>query len=125
MMKCKKNNVADFSGNCPRRPEEAETETLSLINCVPFAGTSNTVANVIFDVEEDDIPVVLAGSIENFSNDGINVIFARTSGNVTRTVLANSSISFVYDDATAVSVFGFGQAYTGSFKYQATYTIEV
>ena len=124
-MKCKNNHAADFSGNCPRRPEETETETLSLTNCVPFAGTSNTVANVIFDVEEDDIPVVLAGSIENFSDDGINVIFVRTSGNVTRTVLANSSISFVYDDVVAVEVFGFGQAYTGSFKYQATYTIEV
>ena len=124
-MKCKKNHCADFSHNCPTRPEEAETETLSLTNCVPFAGTSNRDANVIFDVEEEDIPVVLAGSIENFSNDGINVIFVRSSGNVTRTVLAHSSISFVYDDITAVEVFGFGQAYTGSFKYQATYTIEV
>jgi len=124
-MSCKKNHAADFSRNCPTRPSDTETETLSIINCVPFSGTSNTVPNVIFDVEEDDIPVVLAGSIENFSDDGINVIFARTSGNVTRTILANSALSFVYDDVTAVSVFGFGQEYSGSFKYQVTYTVDM
>jgi len=99
-------------------------ETLSLINCVPFAGTSNTVANTIFDVSES-IPVVLAGSIENFSNDGINVIFVTASGNVTRTILANSSLSFVYEDVLQVNIFGFGQAYTGAFEYQVTYTVDM
>ncbi|RLQ95558.1 hypothetical protein [Falsibacillus albus] len=108
---------------CPPRPKMDMFKTLTFSNCVPFAGSSNENANIIFDVESNDIPVVLAGSIENFSSDGINVIFERSSGNVTRTVLAHSSISFVYDDITRVSVFGFGQEYTGSFNFQATYTI--
>lgn len=95
------------------------------LHCVPFAGQSNTEANIIFDVEPNSLPVVFAATIENFSNDGINVIFERSSGNITRTILANSSLSFVYDDVTRVSVFGFGQVYSGSFKFQATYTFEI
>lgn len=110
---------------CPQRPSDTDTKTLTFSNCAAFAGTSNTVANIIFDVESDALPVVLAGTIENFSSDGINVIFERTSGNITRTILANSSLSFVYDDVTRVSLFGFGQAYTGNFNFQASYTIEV
>lgn len=111
---------------CPKRPERDRFQTLTFENCVPFAGRSNVDANIIFDVEPNSLPVVLAGTIENFSNDGINVIFERSTGNnVTRTILANSSVSFVYDNVTRVSVFGFGQAYTGSFKFQATYTVEV
>ena len=110
---------------CPSRPENDRSKTLTFENCVPFAGESNTAANIIFDVEPNSIPVVLAGTIENFSDDGINVIFERSSGNITRTILANSSLSFVYDDVTRISVFGFGQMYTGSFKFQATYTFEI
>ncbi|MGB3261302.1 hypothetical protein [Paenisporosarcina sp.] len=110
---------------CPSRPEADRLETKTFENCVPFAGRSNVDANIIFDVEPNSFPVVLAGTIENFSNDGINVIFERSSGNITRTILAHSSLSFVYDDVTRVSVFGFGQQYSGSFKFQATYTFEV
>ncbi|MGB2993342.1 MAG: hypothetical protein WBB47_11965 [Paenisporosarcina sp.] len=130
-MSCKHNYsqplgfISKCDCKCPRRPENDRFKTLSFENCVPFAGESNTVANVIFDVEPNSLPVVLAGTIENFSNDGINVIFERSSGNVTRTILANSSLSFVYDDVTRVSVFGFGQVYTGSFKFHATYTFEI
>lgn len=110
---------------CPPRPTEDRFETLNFENCAPFAGESNTVANIIFDVEPNSLPVVLAGTIENFSDDGINVIFERSTGNITRTILAHSSLSFVYDNVTRVSIFGFGQPYTGSFKFEATYTIEV
>jgi len=130
-MSCKSNYTAPLGSigrcdcKCPPRPERDRFLTLTFENCVPFAGESNVTANIIFDVEPNSLPVVLAGTIENFSNDGINVIFERSSGNITRTILANSSLSFVYDDVTRVSVFGFGQEYTGSFKFQATYTIEI
>ncbi|RDI45913.1 hypothetical protein [Falsibacillus pallidus] len=124
-MSCKKHCMGPLGwvDTCPPRPERDRLKTLTFENCAPFAGSSNTQANIIFDVEGNDIPVVLAGTIENFSDDGINVIFERTSGNVTRTILAHSSLSFIYDDITRVSVFGFGQEYSGSFKFQATYTI--
>ena len=125
-MSCKKHHSSQFCCvTCPSRPERDRFKTLTLENCVPFAGRSNVDANIIFDVEPNSLPVVLAGTIENFSNDIINVIFERSSGNVTRTVLANSSVSFVYDDVTRVSVFGAGQLYSGSFKFQATYTFEI
>ena len=110
---------------CPSRPTADLLETKTFETCVPFAGRSNVDANIIFDVEPNSFPVVLAGTIENFSNDGINVIFERSSGNITRTIQAHSSLTFVYTDITRVSVFGFGQEYTGSFKFQATYTFEI
>lgn len=110
---------------CPPRPELPEDLTLTFSNCAPFSGLSNTIPNIIFDVETNELPVVLAGTIENFSDDGINVIFERSTGNITRTILAHSSLSFIYDNVTRVSIFGFGQAYTGTFNFQATYTFEV
>ncbi|MGB3261301.1 hypothetical protein [Paenisporosarcina sp.] len=125
-MSCKNHHSSQLCCiKCPSRPERDRFKTLTYENCVPFAGRSNVDANIIFDVEPNSLPVVLAGTIENFSNDGINVIFERSSGNITRTILANSSLSFVYDDVTRVSVFGFGQQYSGSFKFQATYTFEI
>ncbi|MCM3178158.1 hypothetical protein [Cytobacillus horneckiae] len=112
------------SNQCPPRPVGNKFETLTFTNCAPFAGGPDTEGNIIFDVEPNSLPVVLAGTIENFSDDSINVIFERSSGNITRTIFANSSLSFIYDDVTRVTVFGFGQEYTGSFKFQASYTIE-
>jgi len=126
-MTCKKMHVQPngSNGKCPKRPEADRLSALTFENCVPFAGESNTVANIIFDVEPNTLPVLIAGTIENFSDDGINVIFERSTGNITRTILANSSLSFVYDDVTRISVFGFGQEYTGSFKFQATYPVDL
>lgn len=126
-MSCKNTHVKPNGSinNCPKRPENDRLGRLTFENCVPFAGESNTVANIIFDVEPDTLSVLVAGTIENFSDDGINVIFERSTGNITRTILANSSLSFVYDDVTRISVFGFGQEYTGSFKFQATYPVDL
>ena len=110
---------------CPKRPERDRFQTLTFENCVPFAGGPSTADNHIFDVEPNSLPVVLAGTIENFSNDGINARFERSGGVFVLPIQANSSLSFIYDDVTKVTINGFGQEYTGSFKFQATYTVEV
>ena len=68
-MTCRNHVVANFIRDCATRPVE---ERYTLINSVPFTGSSIPDPNIIFDAED---AVVLAGSMENFSNDSINVIF--------------------------------------------------
>jgi hypothetical protein len=43
-----------------KRPEKDDLKTLTFENCVPFAGQSNTDANIIFDVEPNSLPVVFS-----------------------------------------------------------------
>ncbi|WP_409295400.1 hypothetical protein V1498_18915 [Peribacillus sp. SCS-26] len=121
-MACKECNK--HKNPCPKRPKDREVERKVFENCAPFAGTSNTVGNVIFDVEPNTLRVLAAGTIENFSDAPINVIFERSTGNITQTINGRSSLTFVYDDLTRITVFGFGAPYSGTIKVQANYFFE-
>lgn len=107
---------------CPKRPERDFFQTLTIENCVPIAGSLG-VANIIFDVEAASLPVVLAGSIEKFTGTEIFAIFER-NGVSSAPVPIQDSLTFIYDDVTQVTI-NSREDYTGSFKFQATYTVEV
>jgi len=110
---------------CPKRPQEPRIRTLTFENCVPIAGPAESSNNIIFDVEPNALPVLLAATIENFSTDGINVTIFRQNGQETIAVQSNSSLTFIHADVVRVTLNDFGQDYTGSFKFQATYAFEV
>ncbi|WP_227396884.1 hypothetical protein [Jeotgalibacillus aurantiacus] len=107
--------------DCPKRPKKEKPEKLLFENCAPFAGGPNTPNNIIFDVEPNDLRVTLAATIENFSNNGLNITIIRRNSQETIPVQAGSSLTFIHDEVVRVTVNSFGQNYTGSFKMQVLY----
>ncbi|KIL50720.1 hypothetical protein KP77_13400 [Jeotgalibacillus alimentarius] len=110
--------------DCPKRPRPDKRVLMLFENCSPIAGNQNTPNNIIFDTELNSLPVTMAATIENFSNNGLNVTIFRQNNQETIAVQAGSSLTFVHDEVVRITVNSFGQAYTGSFKYQITYEVE-
>jgi len=116
-------SIGSCDCKCPKRPERDRFQTLTFENCVPFAGEGRE-TNIIFDVEPNSLPVVLAGTIENFSGATIIVTVERNGGDVSLLIPPKSSLTFIYNGVTRVRITSRGD-YTGLFKFQATYTVEV
>ncbi|WML49194.1 hypothetical protein RCG23_03640 [Neobacillus sp. PS3-34] len=80
-------------------------------------------------IVDPDIEATVAGSFENTSNAGFNVLVILNSGPApaARTVEPGDSFTFVYNDVSRIALFALveGERYTGIFKYQLTYTFDV
>lgn len=109
--------------DCPPRSTMDKRNTLTFSNCVPVAGSSTTVGNIVFQADPD-IDITIAGSFENTGNVGFNALIVFNSGpSVNLSVEPGDSATFVFNDVREIALFSFGGAYTGIFKYQVTYTV--
>jgi hypothetical protein len=126
-MNCYNKPLGWKEDKCPPRPK-VECKTVQFENCAPFSGTGNQSVNTIFDVESNDIPVIAAGTVENFSSQAINVRFERSVSNqpIVLLVQPQSSLTFVYDHLTRVATTGTApeKTYHGSLKIQVNYSFE-
>ncbi|TMU87508.1 hypothetical protein FGG79_05120 [Bacillus sp. BHET2] len=126
-MNCYNTPLGWKDDKCPPRPKK-ECKNAHYENCAPFAGTGNQDVNTIFDVQSTSIPVIAAGTIENFSTQAINVRFERSVSNqpIVLLVQPHSSLTFVYDHLTRIATTGTApeRMYNGSLKIQLNYSFE-
>ncbi len=111
---------------CPPRPVVDEDVLRTFENCVPISGTSNTVANRIFQAVPS-VNATIAASLESTNDVGFNVIITRiTGGNLNFTVQPGSSITFVVEGILTIDLFSLsGTTYTGIFREQVSYHVPV
>ncbi len=126
-MDCVKKPLGWNHDKCPPRPK-SEKKTMTFENCAPFAGSGNQDVNRIFDIESNSIPVIAAGTVENFSSQALNVRFDRSVGApIIILVQPKSSLTFVYDKLVGIATTGTAPdtEYSGSLKIQVNYSFNV
>ncbi|TDL30750.1 hypothetical protein E2R51_17350 [Jeotgalibacillus sp. S-D1] len=102
--------------------EKAGYKTVSYKTTTTISGPAESVNNIIFDADHAILPLVLAGTIVNFSSDGIYVTFHKADSQETIPVQGNASLTFIYEDVVRITLEDFGQDFMGSFKLHAQYT---
>lgn len=111
----------DYEEEVPKR-EKPVSSTISYETVTTIGGPADSVNNIIFDADHTILPLVIAGTIENNSSDGIYVTFCKADSQETIPVQGNASLTFIYEDVIRITLEDFGQDFAGTVKLQAQYT---